>query len=403
MSAASPIAPAPTTPVLDAVREEALRSPVSGIVEVMNHGRGRQGLIPLWAGEGDLPTASFICDAAARALADGETFYTWNLGIPDYRQAISRFMSKLYGQDLPPERFFATIGGMHALQMAVRIVCGVGEEVIVPTPAWPNFVGALTVSGATPVELPLHFDPSRTDGGWYLDLDQLADAVTPRTRAIVINSPANPTGWTATLDELRTILDLARRNGLWIIADEIYGRFVYDGSPRAPSFHDVMEPEDRILFVQTMSKNWAMTGWRVGWLEAHPSLAQTVENLVQYSASGVAAFLQRGAVAALDRGEEFVDAQLARVAKARDIVCSGLLATGRVRLAPPAGAYYAFFAVDGVEDTRELCLRLIDEALVGLAPGSSFGKGGEGYVRLCFARRIDELQEATGRLARALR
>jgi aspartate/methionine/tyrosine aminotransferase len=399
---ASSFVPAPTAPVLESVRAEALGSPVSGIVEVMNHGRGRQGLIPLWAGEGDQPTPGFICDAASRALAGGETFYTWQLGIPVYREAISRFMSRLYGRDLPPERFFATIGGMHAIQMAVRIACGVGDEVIVPSPAWPNFVGALSVSGATPVEVPMNFDPSRPDGGWYLDLDRLADAVTPRTRAIVINSPANPTGWTASLDEVRAILDIARRNGLWIIADEIYARFVHDGSHRAASFHDVMEPEDRILFAQTMSKNWAMTGWRVGWLEAHPSLAQTIENLVQYSSSGVAAFLQRGAATALDEGEDFIAAQVARVRTARDVVCSGLLATGRVRLAPPAGAYYAFFAVDGVEDTRELCLRLVDDALVGLAPGSSFGKGGQGFVRLCFARRIDELQEATRRLARAL-
>jgi aspartate/methionine/tyrosine aminotransferase len=141
----------------------------------------------------------------------------------------------------------------------------------------------------------------QSGNGWSLDVDRLAAAVTPRTRAIFVNSPSNPTGWTADRETLAAIVDLARRHGLWIIADEIYSLFHYDGG-RAPSFMDVMEAEDRILFVNTFSKNWAMTGWRIGWLTLHPSLQQVFENLVQYATSGVAAFMQRGAVAALEEG-----------------------------------------------------------------------------------------------------
>lgn len=384
------------------VRPEAVNAPASGIVDVANYGRGRPGLIPLWVGEGDMSTPGFIQEAATRSLAAGETFYTWQRGIPDLRAAIARYMSGLYGQELDEERFFVTSGGMHALQIAVRIVAGAGDEVLVPTPAWPNFMGALTVAGALPVEVPM----SLTDTGWFLDPERLAAAIGPRTRALVINSPANPTGWTATRAELATLLDLARRHGLWIIADEIYGRFVYDEAviegERAASFHDVMSEDDHILFVQTFSKNWAMTGWRIGWIEAPPALGQIIENLIQYSSSGTPVFLQRAGIAALDQGEGFVSDQIARAGRGRDIICNGLLATNRVRLPLPAGAFYAFFEVPGV-DSRELALRLVDEANVGVAPGAAFGEVGGSCLRLCFARKHDDLEETVRRVAPVLR
>src|SRR5215218_4647556 len=289
-----------------AIRPEAEHAPESGIVEVANYARGRDGLIPLYVGEGDLSTPAFICEAATRALAAGETFYSWQRGIPDLRQALARYHERLYRRPSDPERFFVTIGGMHALQTAVRMIAGAGDEVVIPTPAWPNFAGALSVVGARVAQVPM----TSAKTGWQLDLDRLEAAVTARTRAIIVNSPANPTGWTASLDELAAILAIARRRGLWIVADEIYARFAYDPARliegRAPSFRDVMEPQDRILFVQTFSKNWAMTGWRIGWLEAPAALGQVIENLIQYSTSGVPAFQQRAAVAALEHGESFV-------------------------------------------------------------------------------------------------
>jgi aspartate/methionine/tyrosine aminotransferase len=387
-------------PHLSRIRAEAAKAPPSGIVEVFSYGRGREGLIPLWVGEGDLPTPAFICEAAARGLRDGETFYTWQRGLPPLRETLARYHERLYGQPFDPERFYITIGGMHAAQIAMRIACGVGDEVLIPTPAWPNFHGAIMVSGATTVPVPMSVGPA----GWTLELDRIEAAITPRTRAIVINSPANPTGWTADHADLTRVLDLARRHGLWIIADEIYGRFVYDGAPggRAPSFKDVMAPEDRILFVQTFSKNWAMTGWRIGWLEAPPALGPTIENLIQYSTSGVPAFHQRAALAALEEGESFVAEQIARAARGRDIVCGGLAATGIVDLPPPRGAFYAFFRVRGVTDTRALALRLVDEANVGLAPGTAFGMGADQHLRLCFARGAEDLEQAVARMQPAL-
>ncbi len=351
-------------------------------------------LIPLWVGEGDLPTPAFIADAAARSLAAGETFYTYQRGLPELRAALAGYHERVYGRAFPAERFFVTGGGMQAIQIACRMAAGTGDEVLVPTPAWPNITAAIAITGATPVPVPM----SLGNAGWTLDLDRLFAAASPRTRAIFINSPTNPTGWTATGDELAAILAFARSRGLWIIADEVYHRFFYAGD-RSPSFYDIAEPDERVLFVNTFSKNWAMTGWRIGWLSAPPALGQTIENLIQYSTSGVAAFMQRAATVALDEGDDFLAMQVERARTGRDIVCGGLGATGRARFAEPAGAFYLFFAVEGEADTRKLGLRLVDEANVGLAPGAAFGDAGAGFMRLCFARDAAQLREATQRLA----
>ncbi len=380
------------------LRPEAREAPESGIVEVMNYGRLREGLIPLWVGEGDLPTPAFIREAAARSLAAGETFYTWQRGIPELREALARYHERLYGQPFSPERFFVTGSGMQSLQIVVRMIAGPGDELIVPTPAWPNFVAAVSVGGATPVCVPMDYEQGR----FTLDLGKLEAAITPRTRAMLINSPSNPTGWTATREEQEALLALSRKHGIWIVADEIYGRFVYDGAARAPSFHDIVAAEDRVIFVQTFSKNWAMTGWRIGWIEAPEAFGQVIENLIQYSTSGSPVFIQRGAVAALDEGEGFIAEQIARAAEGRRIVYEGLKATNRVSLAAPVGAFYQFFSVDGRDDSRALALELVDKANVGLAPGLAFGPGGEKGLRLCFARKASDLAEAVARLQKAL-
>jgi len=383
------------TDFLATLRPEALGAPPSGIVEVMNYGRQREGLIPLWAGEGDLPTPAFVCEAATRSLAAGETFYTWQRGIPELRAALARYHERLYGGTCAPERFFVTASGMQAIQIALTALAGPGDEVLVPSPAWPNFAAAVGVRGARVVDVPMTFG----NRGWILDVERLADVVTPATKAIFLNSPCNPTGWTATREELAAVLALARERGIWIVADEVYGRFVWDGSARAPSFHDVATPEDRVIFVNTFSKNWAMTGWRVGWIEAPPEIGDVLENLIQYSTSGVAVFVQRAAVAALDHGEGFLAHQVARIAESRKILTDTLAATGRARFVAPVGAFYLFFGVEGEDDTSKLGLRLVDEAGIGLAPGTAFGPAGNGFLRLCFARGPESMREASRRLA----
>lgn len=383
--------------IIDSVRAEARRAPPSGIAAVYEYGQGKAGLIKLWVGEGDLPTPAFISEPTERALRNGETFYTWQGGIPELREALARYHTRHFGREFSARQFLVVGGGMQAIQLALQATAGAGDEVIYLTPAWPNSPAAVEVAGGKAVPVAL----DRSDNGWSCDVERIAAAVTARTKAIFVNSPANPTGWTADRETLAAILELARAKNLWIIADETYAQFHFDGG-RAPSFMDVMDAEDRVLFVNTFSKNWAMTGWRVGWIGTHPAVQGVFENLIQYSTSGVAQFMQRGAVAALDEGDAFVAEQVQRARQARDIICGALGRTGRARFAVPPGSFYLFFAVDGVTNSRETAFEIIDEANVGLAPGAAFGPDGEGSFRLCFNRRLDQIEEAGERLGRWL-
>jgi aspartate/methionine/tyrosine aminotransferase len=379
---------------LDRLREQARRSPVSGIEAVANYGREVPGLIPMWAGESDLATPAFIADAAKQSLDDGETFYTWQAGLPALRQALADYHGRHLGRAFDPSEFIVTGGGMHAIQLAIAATAGHGDEAIYLTPAWPNFAAAAAIAGVAPVAVPLDF----SENGWSCDIERLERAVTPRTRVIFLNTPSNPTGWTADRQTLAAILDLARRRGLWIIADEIYALFHFGGA-RAASLMDIAEEDDAILYVNTFSKNWAMTGWRIGWLRCHPTLSRTFQNLIQYSTSGVAPFMQRAGIAALEQGDGFLQRQVAQAEAARDLVCARLAETGRARFAVPGGAFYLFFAVDGLSDSHAAAIECIDRARVGLAPGSAFGPDGEGFLRLCFHRRLDQVGEASSRLA----
>lgn len=379
---------------LSSLSPRAANAPESGIVAVVNHGRLRADLIPLWSGEGDRPTPDFIGEAAARSLAAGETFYTWQRGIPELRQALARYHARFFDGHFSPEAFFVTGSGMQAIRLSIEALTSPGDELLYLSPAWPNFPAAVALSGAAarPVRL-VH-----EEGRWSVDVDRIAAAISPRTRGLFLNTPSNPTGWTASRAELRAILEIARRHGLWIIADEIYARFFYAGG-RAPSLMDLREEGDRILFVNSFSKNWSMTGWRVGWIVAPPEMGQVIENLIQYSTSGVAPFVQRGALAALERGDGLVEENIACARRARDVLCNALLATGRIVLRKPEGAFYAFFTVDGVGDTMATAMDIVDRAAVGLAPGVAFGAGGERFFRACFLRRLDHIEEAADRLA----
>jgi aspartate/methionine/tyrosine aminotransferase len=381
--------------IVASLSPRAISAPESGIVEVINYARGREGLIPLWAGEGDLPSPDFVNRAATEALLAGETFYTWQRGIPELRQALSDYYARHFSVSLSQEHFYVTGSGMHAIMLAVQAVTSPGDEMVYLSPTWPNIVSAIEISGAHAVGLPLEF----TGGRWALDIGKLEAVITSKTKALFINTPSNPTGWTATLDNLKSILALTRRHGIWIVADEIYARYYYGEGVRAPSFLDVMEEGDRVIFANSFSKNWSMTGWRVGWLVAPPEIGQVIENLIQYSNSGVAQFMQRGAVTALNDGDEFVEANIDRARKSRDILCDALIATNRVQTLKPDGALYAFLKVDGVTDSRRAALDIVDKIGVALAPGSAFGPGGELFLRACFLRDPKQMEEAAERLA----
>ncbi|WP_165215719.1 pyridoxal phosphate-dependent aminotransferase [Affinirhizobium pseudoryzae] len=379
--------------LMESLSPRALAAPQSGIVELVNYARGRPGLIPLWAGEGDLPSPAFINQATKDSLDAGETFYTWQRGLPELRDALSRYYQRHFGVSLPREHFFATSSGMHAITLSVQALTAPGDEIIYLTPSWPNIVAAIGIAGAKAVPVPVDF----VGGGWSLDVAKIESAITPKTKALFINTPSNPTGWTATQDDLKAILALARKHGIWIIADEIYALYYFNGQ-RAPSFLDIQDEGERIIYANSFSKNWSMTGWRVGWLLAPPEIGQVLENLIQYSSSGLTPFMQRGAIAALDQGDDFLRSNIERARTSRDVLCDALIATNRVQTLKPDGAIYAFLKIDGIDDPRKAAFDIVDKTLVGLAPGSAFGPGGGAFLRACFLRDPVQVKEAADRL-----
>ncbi len=381
--------------------QPAQTEPDSGIVTAAMYGMAKPDVMAFWSGQGNVPTPEAFCRPAIDSLLAGETFYTWQRGIPELREALVRYHAKHYGVNLHIDNFGITGGGMQAIQNAIQMIAADGDEIIIPTPAWPNYAGPLRLQGTKPVEVPMVF----VNGSWSLDLEKLFAALTPRTKAICINSPSNPLGWTASRADLIAIRDFARKTGLWILADEVYSRFYHseNGAARAPSFLDVCDPEERLILCNTFSKNWAMTGWRQGWIQTPRALSPIVERFIQYNTSGSPVFLQKGCAAALDQGDNFVDAQVATARKNRDSVVSAFKHASRLRFQVPDGAFYLFFAVDGMTDSLATCLRIIDEAGVGFAPGATFGPGGEGFLRMCYLKNEDTLAQGLDRFTNWLK
>ncbi len=373
--------------------------PETPISEVAMSVFGDPDVVPLWFGEGDLVTPDFVRDAAAKGLQAGETFYTWQRGIPDLRAALAAYTERLYGIKCPIDRISVTTGGMQAILLSCQILLDPGDNIVIVSPIWPNITSATKLVRGEPRYVALE---RRPDGGWKLDLQKVFDTVDERTRAIFVNSPGNPTGWTMTSEEQRALLDFARKRGLWIMADEVYARLIYT-RPVAPSFLELAQPDDPVLVLNSFSKPWAMTGWRIGWLTHPPALGDQFAKLVQINTSGVPHFLQRGAIAALEKGDDFLNAMVERCRAGGELVFQRLSAQPRVKIARPEAAFYAFFEVDGVTDTMAFCKQLAKEYKVGLAPGEAFGPGGQGNVRLCFASGAERLSKGLDRIEAAIK
>jgi len=387
-----------TSPYPVPLRPEIEALETSGISQLFALGVDREGVIPLWFGEGDLPTPDFISAAAIRSLQAGHTFYSHKRGIPALREAIVAYMNGLYGAALDVERVTVTSSGMNGIMLALQTIAGAGDSVVVVSPVWPNIMSGVRIMGASLRTVALR---SREDG-FHLDMDELMAACDSRTRAVFVNSPSNPTGWVMGRADQQALLDFCRARGIWIMADEVYSRFVYERPaaerPRAPSFLDLARADDALIVVQSFSKTWAMTGWRMGWL-VHPAvLGANFDRLVEFNTSGAPRFLQDGCITALTEGEGFACHVIERCRLGRDLVHQRLSALPRVRLACPDGAFYAFFAVEGLSDSLAYAKEILEEVSVGLAPGSAFGPGGEGHLRLCFAGGTERLSAALERL-----
>lgn len=378
-------------------RDAVLHLRGSKIREVANAGIGSSDVLAFWFGEPDELTPEFIRRAGMDSLAAGETFYTHNFGIAELRAALAAYTSGLH-RPVTPEHIIVTSSGMSALMLATQALVGVGDRVVEVTPLWPNLVEIPKVLGAQVECLPLDFSPA----GWSLDLERLLAQLTPGTRALYINAPNNPTGWTITRHEQQAILEHCRRLGIWIVADDAYDRLWFGEGAAAPAFLDIAEPDDRVVTTNTFSKSWLMTGWRIGWLTAPPELVVQIGKLIEYNTSCVPVFVQRAALAALHSGEPVIRRTVERYRRARDFLIPQLNALPRVQAATPAGAMYAFFRVEGMTDSLAFCKKLVVDVRLGLAPGAAFGPEGEGFVRWCFASSEERLADGVGRLAQAL-
>ena len=370
----------------------------SRIRDIANAGMHDPQVLAFWFGEPDQVTPAFIRDAATASLARGETFYAQNFGIPELRGAIADYVSALH-RPTEPDEIAVTASGMSALMLAVEALVAPGDRVVVVTPLWPNLVEIPKILSAEVACVPLAFGMS----GWTLDVDRLLDALTPGTRALLINSPNNPTGWTIDRAAQQALLAHCARHGIWIVADDVYERLYYAGDdPCAPSFLDLAPNDARVVSTNSFSKAWLMTGFRLGWIVAPRTLLPDLGKLIEYNTSCSPVFVQRAGVVALRDGEPTVDATRERLRRARDRLVDALSALPGVDVAPPAGAMYAFFHIAGMRDSMTFCRRLVQEAKLGLAPGSAFGPEGEGFVRWCFAATDARLDEGVARLRKFL-
>jgi aspartate/methionine/tyrosine aminotransferase len=368
----------------------------SRIREVANAGMGRSDVLPFWFGESDEVTPQFIRDAAIESLAKGETFYSHNLGLPELREAVSAYTSALHPR-VTADRIAITSGGVNALMLAVQALVDAGDEVVCVTPVWPNLTAQPLIMGAKLKRVSL-----RPDGGrWTLNVQALLDAVTPSTKLLIVNAPNNPTGWTLSRAEQQAILDHCRKTGTWILADEVYERLYYaETSNRcAPSFLDVASPDDRLVVAHSFSKSFLMTGWRLGWLVMPPAMTHHMGKLLEFNTSCASVFTQRAGVVALQRTEEVTPRVVAHLKACRDRLVPLLQALPQVELAAANGGMYAFFKLDGYQDSLATAKRLVAEAGLGLAPGNAFAPEAQGWLRWCFASKdLSRLDEGVARL-----
>lgn len=381
----------------------------SRIREVANAGMGRTDVLPFWFGEPDQVTPAFIREAAKAALDAGDTFYTHNLGLPALRETLAAYSSRLHrATDI--NQIAVTSSGVSALMLVAQLLLNPADRVVAVTPLWPNLLEIPKILGAEVATVALRFNVARAEPAWELDLDRLLAALTPNTKFLLLNSPNNPTGWTITRAQQEIVLAHCRRHGIWLIADDVYERLVFDQPAGAlqcaPSFLDLAEPDDRVVSANSFSKAWLMTGWRLGWMQVPPSLIDGLGKLIEYNTSCAPGFVQRAGIIAIEQGEENLRQTVARYQAARDFLyaqlSSSIFREAGIIVPRPQGAMYLFFRVEGETDTLNLCKRLVAEAGLGLAPGSAFGVEGESAIRWCFANSLDSLQLGLERLERFL-
>ena len=352
-----------------------------------------RSVIHLEIGEPDFDTPANIRAAAKAALDEGATHYPPFAGIPELRLAIAEDSTLRKGFPVDPSQVFVTVGGKGVMVYAILAVVDPGDEVIVPDPGYPIYESLTRFVGGTPVPIPI-----RMEKDFRLDVDELESLITPRTRMVVINSPANPTGGVLTRDDIARIAALAERHDLVVLDDEIYARILYDGAEHV-SIASLPGMAERTIVLDGFSKTYAMTGWRLGYAIVPPWLIQAYGTLIINTISGAATFAQRGAVEALRGPQDEVEAMVREFHARRDLIVDGLNAIPGIRCHRPSGAFYVFPEISATGlSGAELANRLLQETGVCVLAGTAFGGVGTSHIRISYANSRENLSEALGRI-----
>jgi aspartate aminotransferase len=357
--------------------------------------QGRR-IIHLEIGEPDFPTAPHVVETAARALRDGHTHYCQAPGLPALREACAEHLSRHRRLPINAARVLVAPGAKPFLFFGVLATCDPGDEVIYPNPGFPIYESVIRWAGATPVPLPIV-----EERGFAFSAEELASRLTPKTKLVILNSPANPTGGIVDRELNAEIARLLADHDCWILSDEVYSELLYDSEHDTIAAHEGLL--DRTILVDGFSKTFAMTGWRLGYAALPEELVEPVTRLMINSVSCTAPAIQLAGVAALQGPRTEVDAMLAEFRRRRDVIVPGLNALQGVSCVTPRGAFYAFPNVTGTGlDSRELAERLLVDAGVAVLSGTAFGENGEGYLRLSYANSLEQLEEALVAMGRTL-
>ncbi|PCI85213.1 MAG: aspartate/tyrosine/aromatic aminotransferase [Hyphomicrobiales bacterium] len=369
----------------------------SQIREVAEAGMNIDGIIPLWFGESAWPTPQLGVDAAINALNNADHFYQPNSGKATFRQAICDYQTTLLNKTFSPNRITVTASGMQGLALVAQALITTGDKVLAIEPTWPNVIEAFRISGAEVTTQNLEVK----NGKWSLNLDRFLAALTPDIKAVVINSPHNPTGWTMPELDMKAIFDHCQKLGIWIVADDVYAR-LYKHANTAPSFLKWATDQDRVISINSFSKAWSMTGWRLGWICAPKQLEQTLAMLSEFNIAGPAGFIQQAGATMLAQGEPEIAKLTSRLNAGYAIAETKLKAMQGVDFIEPDGAFYCFFKVDGMTNSLTTAKNLLHITKVGTAPGAAFGPSGQGYLRICYAQPPEILSNALDKLAAGL-
>lgn len=363
------------------------------IRDVAEKGMQMQDILPLWFGEGQWPTSQIAIEAAQNALQAGDHFYQPNNGKPRLRSALAHYMNGLYGTSKTKKNITVTASGMQGLALTALALIDGGDRVVCIDPVWPNLGESFKIAGG-------QIDPTTLvarDGRWHLDMEQLLAKLTDKTKALLINSPNNPTGWVCSAEEQKIILDHCRKRGIWIVSDDVYAR-LYQHDPLTPGFQHLANADDLLISINSFSKAWSMTGWRLGWITAPTALEKTFAHLTEFNIACPAGFIQEAGLAMIEQGEAEVSLLQHRLSKALTLTRTRLKNLAGVSFIEPDGAFYCFFSVQGLTDSLAFAHAILEKTKVGLAPGLAFGPAGEGYLRLCYAQDEKILNEAFDRL-----